>query len=136
MIRDPRAVITSILKTEFDNGYKIAKDLEEAINTYALYYSAVVPFYNYKNIKRVRYEDLSNNTKQVFQEVLEFCNIDLDDMSEKERIVNENQNKVKVKAKHAFRKGKIDSYKQELEPGEIKEIEQRLDYIFKDYDYE
>jgi len=126
VIRDPRAVVSSMLNSYF---FKFADSIEDAINKYYEYNCAIFPFLNSSKVKMLKYEDLHCKTAKSIKEILEF--IGTRELSEKEmqNIIKENHRKVKVDIDGVFRIGTIDSYKDFLTKDEIQQIEKKLGNI-------
>ena len=135
IIRDPRAVANSMLRTEFATGFKFARSLGKAINLYRDFYTAGKRYENYENLIRVGYEDLQKNPELVYSRMLEFIGSPALSKKEIKKIFSQNKNKVQSIQPGLFRKGKIDSYKKELTKDEIKKIEEKLKDVMIDYGY-
>lgn len=135
VVRDPRSVVNSMLKSEFSNGHKIARDLNEAIHKYLTFFNAVEPYGNYENVLQVKYEDLHSHPLKEMEKIGAFCNM----YTKKESIeyaVNKNSNKPQTTTSNDYRKGYIDSYKNELTLYNKLKIEKKLKKVFKRYGYD
>jgi len=125
VLRDPRAVICSMVKSTF---YPFAASLDDAILQCETCHKALRPFLGEKNLLTVKYEALISNTAKELGIVLDFVGLPKDYLQTQ---VAENRNTSKVAVNGVFRKGKVDSYKEELTPGQIRDIEKELKGILK-----
>jgi len=125
VLRDPRAVICSMMKSTF---YPFATSLDDAILQCETCHKAIRPFLGEKNLLTVRYEALISNTAKELGGVLDFVELPKDYVQTQ---VAENRNTSKVAVDGVFRKGKVDSYKEELTPNQIRDIEKELKGILK-----
>ncbi|MHA1659950.1 MAG: sulfotransferase family protein [Promethearchaeota archaeon] len=125
IIRDPKAVISSMLNTSFTT---FASNIEEAVNKYRNYINAISPFLNDQRVHTLKYEDLKKKPQYEINKVLKFLHLS-DEYST--IMIKENENKSKIP--HIFRIGKIDSYKADLSESEIKYIEKNLFDIIRIY---
>jgi len=117
VLRDPRAVAASMLHSKF---YKFANSIRDTTDQYEKCINAIRPFEKNPNVYTLKYEDLFHETRAQLTKVLDFIGL-----SEKyiEKMINENHKKTKVDLKGVYRKGKINIYKKELTPKQIKTIE-------------
>lgn len=129
VIRDPRAVISSMLNSHF---FKFANNLDDAINKCISYYQFSLEFENYSNFYILKYEDLIKRPQDTLRKLFKFLNLKTSNL---DKIIKENKNVSKVKLKDVFRKGKIDSYKKELSKKQIAQIEAETFDIMKKYGY-
>lgn len=134
VIRDPRAVINSVLQTEFTGGHKAAHSLEEAISLYRQYFDATEPYKNHENLVRLQYESLSREPVRELSSICEFIGLDAG-LDEIEAVVKKNTGKSQTVSSNDFRKGQVDSYKEELSRQDIARIEQELADILEVYGY-
>src|SRR5690606_11007778 len=120
---DPRAVANSMLQSTFSSGLRLANTVEDAIALYRQYVEATDPYKHYENLMRIRYESLYHDPVTALHTICDFIGIDTRG-EEVERIVQANTTKPQTLASNDFRKGKIDSYKEELEQEDLARIEQ------------
>lgn len=136
MIRDPRANINSMLKTEFSTGFKFAHNIEDGIHIYRQFYEATKEFLKeYPEFLIVKYEDLHKKFKKAYQELSKFLEISEVSGNALKQIQKENKNQTKSVQENLFRKGKVDSYKKELTKEEKKLIEEKLEDVFSNYNF-
>ncbi len=129
--RDPRAVISSMIHSTFFN---FANSLDDAIKKYKQYMDAIYPFLSHPNIHCIKYEDLHTNATKEIEKILRFLKVTTSQV-EIDNAISENNNKTKVVIKGAFRKGSIDSYKEDLTKEQITLIENHLRNIIDTYNY-
>lgn len=125
MIRDPRAIISSTMKAEF---CQLPRTVDEAIDYYRRFHKAMKKAERYslrEKLMFVRYENLILDTKGEISRVLSFLDINcMDELCDE--IIRDNHKKSKVALKGVFRKGTVNSYKDDLSPYDIAKIEKNL----------
>ena len=129
IVRDPRAVVSSMLNTGF---FKFADSLEHAVEQYRLYVSAVEPYSSARTFITLKYEDLSANTASTLRDVFSFLGLGDGCLGD---VVRENHRKAKVDIEGVFRKGAVDSYKEDLSPGQVRYVEEKLPDLMGKYGY-
>jgi hypothetical protein len=120
--RDPRAVISSMLHSRF---FKFADSLEDAIEKYKACLLTIEPYLKNKNVLTVKYEDLYLHPRETIIGIMKFVKFSA---SENEIFfaLKDNEKKSKVSLPEVFRKGVINSYKEDLSAEEIRKIEKEL----------
>jgi len=131
IMRDPRAVISSMLHSKF---FHFANSVEEALTLYTTYINAAKPYLHYKNLYLVKYEDLIAQPRVTLQKILQFIGVKAT-LQEVQQAIIENYRRVKVNIKGVFRKGQVDSYKQDLTKDQIMQVETALSDIIQEYRY-
>lgn len=134
VFRDPRAVVNSMLKSKFSSGLKLAKTMKDAIALYRRYVVATERYKNYRKLIRLRYESLYRNPTDELSRVCDFIGL-IASSSEIKSVIRENTGKAQTVASNDFRKGKIDSYKNELNNQELLQIEHELADVLEAYGY-
>lgn len=132
--RDPRAVVNSMLQSVFSGGYRIVRSLQEAIIMYRQYFEAMKPFRYHQNVVQLQYEALFRNPAAELGRVCSFIGIDTG-LGALVKTTKVNKGKAQTVSSNDFRKGEINSYLSELEPGAIAEIERELADVFNVYGY-
>ncbi len=134
LARDPRATINSILQTEFSNGFRFARDLDEAIDFLRRHYESARPYFDSPSVYLLSYEQLHADTEAALREMLHhFEWLDRVDPKDIARTVEQNRGKTKGMQNRLFRRGTVDSWKAELGPEAITRIERELDDVFRAY---
>lgn len=130
IMRDPRAVISSMLLSNF---FHFADSIDDAVKKYRDCVSAITPYLNSSKLHKIRYEDLIIDTENTLSEVFDFIHLPKENI---QTIIQENTNVSKVKLDGVFRKGVIDSYKKDLKMQNIRKIEKELGDVLTNYGYE
>ncbi len=120
VLRDPRAVVSSMLHSRF---FRFAESLEQATELYRSAMDAVAPWVSDPRVGTVTYEDLAAGPAATLAAVLAFLGLPDREIP---RMIAENQGRAKVDRDGVFRKGRTDSYREDLAPEQIRQIELRL----------
>lgn len=131
IIRDPRSVIASMLRSEFFN---FADSPEDAIRQYRHYAETMMPYLKDSRVFTVRYEELKNNPHMVLTKIFNFIDLRISDNCLCQ-IIKENENVSKVSMKGVFRRGKVDGYKKDLSVEQIKKIEYELSDLINFFNF-
>src|SRR5690606_24797366 len=134
VIRDPRAVINSMLQSRFSSGLRLASTIEDAITLYRRYATATEPYKDYPNLIRVHYEALFKHPEPTLKTLCRFIDIPVRE-DQLVHVVQTNANQPQTVASNDFRKGEIDSYQYELDKQELLQIERELADVFDAYGY-
>ncbi|MFB0515229.1 MAG: sulfotransferase, partial [Candidatus Neomarinimicrobiota bacterium] len=122
--RDPRAVVNSMLRSDF---YSFARDVVDATLQTKAYLRAYEAVKDRPNVLTVKYEDLLEYTEVTLRRVLDFLNLDSGPITS---MIDENDKRVKVDIAGVYRVGKADAYNEELSPEDRRLIESELfDYM-------
>lgn len=125
LIRDPRAVVSSMLNSNF---FKFAESVKDACDQYREYMDIYTKNYNNPRIYSLKYEDLLDHTKTELKKILNFIGAKNNYIK---KIIAENNKKSKVNIVGVFRNGMKDSYKKDLTKKQIEYIEKKLGDIIK-----
>ncbi len=129
IVRDPRSVISSMQNTTF---YNFSNGIEDAIMKYKNFIDGIIPYLDRDMVLTLKYEDLLDQTEEECLRVLKFLKVDPKFVGE---MVKENDRCSKVNQKDVFRKGKKDSYKNELSEKEIARVVNELSEYFEIFGY-
>lgn len=135
VVRDPRATINSILQTEFSTGFKFAKDIDNAIEVYRTHLTAAMKHRGKNYFFEIKYKDLHDKPVETYKKILNHINVKILKNDNIVEIFRNNKNKVKSNQKNLFRKGKVDSYKDELSKADIEKINKELINFIDMYNY-
>ncbi len=127
ILRDPRAVISSMLNSNF---FKFAESVEDACNQYEKYITIYRNFKNNPSLLTVKYEKLIDDPIKEMTRVLNFIGADARYIN---KIIKENHQKTKVHLPGVLRKGRKDAYKEDLSRKQISYIERKMDCIIKEF---
>ncbi|WP_179005935.1 sulfotransferase family protein [Winogradskyella forsetii] len=131
ILRNPIAIVNSMYSSTmvaFEDY-----DVNHAILEVKKYYKELSIIINTDDAYIITYENLLKDTKSKFSKVLNYLEIFDENI---DVIISENQNTTKVSVSGAFRKGKVDSFKNDLTEKQIKTIEEELNIeiaLFKSY---
>ncbi|RQP19207.1 MAG: sulfotransferase [Parapedobacter sp.] len=134
VIRDPRAVVNSMLRSTFSSGLRLAHTVSEAIALYRRHAEAAEPYKSYEHLMRIHYESLWRDPFKELGRICRFIGVDAS-REDLEQVVKANTAKAQTLASNDFRKGKINSYCEELDKRGLLQIEQELADVFDTYGY-
>jgi len=129
VLRDPRAVISSMLHTTF---FDFAKSLEDAVKQYRDCLYAMTPFLGHPSVMTLRYEELVRRTPDLLADVLSFCDLEGSSVSD---LIADNHRRSKGDLEGTFRRGLVDGYREELSHGEIRYVEGALEALMALFGY-
>lgn len=121
ILRNPLAIVNSMCSSKmvaFEDY-----DMDKAILEVKKYFNALHVIIESNNCLIVTYENLLKNTEQELLKVVDYLGIENHDLK---RIISENKNTTKVSVSGAFRKGKVDSFNEDLSEKQILEINEKL----------
>jgi hypothetical protein len=120
MLRDPRAVVSSVLHSTFFN---FDRSIENATKQYRQFVETAAPYFDTPGFLKVRYEDLTVSPATGLHSVLEFLGLSPKAIP---GMIAENRGKTKVDIAGVFRRGITDSYRDDLRQDQIEFIETDL----------
>jgi hypothetical protein len=127
MMRDPRAVVASVLHSTFFN---FDRSIENATRQYRQFVEQAVPHFGSSRCLAVRYEDLAGDAAAAVGRVLQFLGLSEEPIAQ---MVEENRGRVKVEIDGVFRRGTVDSYRDDLSREQIAYIESELADLLATY---
>jgi hypothetical protein len=107
----------------YSKFYNFAGSLDQAIQQYKEWYSSAAPHFRDRRMLTVKYEDLKSNTACELKRVFRFIGLEEGGL---DGIIEDNRDVSKVSLKDVFRKGTVDSYKEDLEQAAVARIETEL----------
>ncbi len=128
IVRDPRAVINSMLATEFYSSVNV----DDSIKQYEDHMKPFLPFVDHKNVYTLKYEELLYDPNFIIENLCEIIGLD---PGHTNKMITENFGKSKIQKPGIFRRGEACSYKKELKPEQIKYIENRLGFYIDKWEY-
>ena len=127
MMRDPRAVVSSILHSTF---LPFTRSLRLATGQYRKFVECASPYFGSPHCAVVRYEDLLMSPLQALTRVAYLLDLDA---SHLQAMIDDNAGRVKVDVSGVFRKGRADSYLRELRIEQVTFIETALGDLLDTY---
>src|SRR5262249_26518379 len=99
MMRDPRAVVSSVVHSTFFN---FDRSVENAARQYRTFFEQATPYFASPGFLMVRYEDLISDLTSSLHRIVEFLGLSKQPMA---NMMTENHARVKVDIPGVFRRG-------------------------------
>lgn len=121
IFRNPISIVNSMIKSEMTAFQNY--DIDYSIKSVKEYYLKLEELSTKEDSIVITYENLLKNTKSFLTSIFERLNLEI---SKVDQIINDNKYKTRINVKGAYRKGTIDSFKEDLSVSEMKFIEKSL----------